>query len=53
MVGLAALAGLWYVGKYTLWGVVKGVEAISDAVSTSETSTTTPTPPRRSTPPRR
>ena len=54
ILGLAALAGVWYVGKYTLWGVVKGVEAISDAVGKSEARTLPPPPtppPTRTRPP--
>jgi hypothetical protein len=31
-VGALVLAGAWYLGKYTVWGVVKGAEAISEAV---------------------
>ena len=32
-VGALVLAGAWYLGKYTVWGVVKGVEAISEAAA--------------------
>ena len=57
LVVLGALAGVWYAGKYTLWGVVKGVEAISEAVGKTETSSggssnPPPNPPNRP-PPRK
>jgi Tfp pilus assembly protein PilX len=51
VVALGALAGVWYVGKYTLWGVVKGVEAISEAVGKEETEPTIKASPSKMTPP--
>ena len=36
VVGVAALG--WYALKYTLWGVTKGIEAISDAIESSSSS---------------